>query len=443
MASRLIALILWLCLGAVPALGCSADDMLEFIGTLEAPRGYDTIYTGITHMPPRPVTSMSVGEVLEWQAEAARTSVSTASGRYQIIRPTLQGLVDQGVVSRSDRFDERTQDRLGEHLLREAGWGRPGLSAVEQANRVAGVWAALPKVSGAGRGQSAYEGIAGNRALTSPDVYLGLISCEIALEDAIRVSEGIRTVTLQLINVDRFLEQISEVAAELQIPLARAALALIAALAIIDFSLAFARAAINGDDLGTIVSMKFTKLIIVGFFVFLLAKGPQLVDLVSASAQAIADLGRDGFTFSFGALGREKMSATIAMIEQSRREALGVFVGVVVAAILMVLLGGLQLALIAYYYAQSFVIMTVALFGLGFGGFENTRTIALRFLKAFLGSALLLGTAMLTILITVEMLRTARQEAVGLTLAILGLMIEVLALTLVFAVPQAARKLAA
>ena len=61
---------------------------------------------------------MRVDEVLDWQRQAVRgASVSSAAGRYQIIRPTLQRLVDAGLVAPGAIFDAATQDRLAQHLL--------------------------------------------------------------------------------------------------------------------------------------------------------------------------------------------------------------------------------------------------------------------------------------------------------------------------------------
>ena len=73
---------------------------------------------------------MRVEEVLAWQRNTVRQgSVSSAARSYQIIRPTLQRLVDQGVVSPSETFDAVTQDRLGRHLLRETGYRAGDTSA--------------------------------------------------------------------------------------------------------------------------------------------------------------------------------------------------------------------------------------------------------------------------------------------------------------------------
>jgi hypothetical protein len=61
----------------------------------------------------RSLTEMTVGEVMDLQARG----VLHATGRYQIIQTTLAGLVKNGKASRSDLYDQATQDRLAIALL--------------------------------------------------------------------------------------------------------------------------------------------------------------------------------------------------------------------------------------------------------------------------------------------------------------------------------------
>jgi len=159
--------------------GGNAGGLLDLIGRLEAPQGYAQVYGGTRLDPPRPITTMTVGEVLDWQSRSvAAGSASSAAGRYQIIRPTLSGLVSQGAVSRSDRFDQATQDRLAGVLMERRGLSsyRSGrMSAETFANNLAKEWASLPVVTGGKRGRSYYAGDGLNNALTTPDTVLKTI----------------------------------------------------------------------------------------------------------------------------------------------------------------------------------------------------------------------------------------------------------------------------
>ena len=155
--------------GAMPP----ATAILDFIGNLEAPGGYDQVHAAVPAAPPERLTEMTVGEVLDWQARIRPTAVSTAAGRYQIIRPTLARLVRRYGIASGQLFDAETQDALAVRLLEECGYRRAGAAAF--ANCLAGVWAALPRVSGPGAGLSAWHGTAGNRALATPAAVLDLL----------------------------------------------------------------------------------------------------------------------------------------------------------------------------------------------------------------------------------------------------------------------------
>ena len=142
--------------------------LLDLIGRLEAPRGYDDYYRGVAAPPPAPLTAMTVAGVLAWQARIDVRSKSEAAGRYQITEATLRRLVRRLGVPGSARFDAALQDRLAGHLLDRAGWPafRAGrLTPRAFGTRLAGTWAALPVLKGRTRGLSRYHGLAGNRAL--------------------------------------------------------------------------------------------------------------------------------------------------------------------------------------------------------------------------------------------------------------------------------------
>ena len=157
----------------------TTTDLLTFIRALEAPRGYDDYERRIRTPPPRPLTAMTVGEVLDWQVRLRRAgAVSTAAGGYQIIYPTLARLVSRYGISRSARFDAPLQDRLAQLLIAECGPPGPRSTHPRYGNCLARIWAALPLTHGTGAGQSAHQGLAGNTALTTPETVLALLAGE-------------------------------------------------------------------------------------------------------------------------------------------------------------------------------------------------------------------------------------------------------------------------
>ncbi|WP_245427161.1 hypothetical protein [Mesorhizobium sp. YM1C-6-2] len=160
----------------VPA---GAAMLLDFIGGIEAPRGYDTIYGNNQGKLPKPVTSMTLAEVQSEQGSWTKRFGSSATGRYQFMKATLSGLIAELGLSPSQKLDANLQDRLGYHLLKRRGYeafvaGK--ISAAEFGKRLAQEWASLPVLvdtQGASRrvrrGQSYYAGDGLNKSLIAPE----------------------------------------------------------------------------------------------------------------------------------------------------------------------------------------------------------------------------------------------------------------------------------
>ena len=154
-----------------------ASDILALVRAVEAPRGYDDYERRIPVAPQRPLTRMTLGEVLDWQKRVRDARApSTAAGAYQVIRPTLQRLVRRHGLDRDALFDRAMQDRIARLLISECGDPGPPSRHAAHGNCLAGIWAGLPLTSGPRKGQSAYRGVAGNRALTRPETVLAVLA---------------------------------------------------------------------------------------------------------------------------------------------------------------------------------------------------------------------------------------------------------------------------
>jgi len=101
-------------------------------GTATLPGSYSGPFGGMQQHKGKKLTQMTVGEIMELQkeksgmsnAEWVRQGRLHAVGRYQIIGPTLAGLVKRGVIKTSDKFDETTQDVAAMSLLKSGGIGQ-------------------------------------------------------------------------------------------------------------------------------------------------------------------------------------------------------------------------------------------------------------------------------------------------------------------------------
>lgn len=130
---------------------------------------YDVVYGGIkgSYLPPRPITQMTIGEVLDWQDSIDRFHPSEAAGAPQIMEDTLRGLYRPAGIPLTQLYDAETQDRLAIALLKRRGlddYLAGKITAEAFCNALAREWASLPLVTGPKKGKSYYGGDGLNRA---------------------------------------------------------------------------------------------------------------------------------------------------------------------------------------------------------------------------------------------------------------------------------------
>lgn len=152
--------------------------LLDFIGDIEAPLGYDTVYGNNQRKLKKPVTNMTLAEVQSAQSGWSKTFGSSATGRYQFMKKTLGELIAELRLSTSQKLDANLQDRLAYHLLKRRGYSEfmaGKISRAEFGKRLAQEWASFPVLAdtqGAhrkvARGQSYYAGDGLNKALVGP-----------------------------------------------------------------------------------------------------------------------------------------------------------------------------------------------------------------------------------------------------------------------------------
>ncbi|MDD9727242.1 hypothetical protein PVV74_17415 [Roseovarius sp. SK2] len=146
----------------------SIKRLLDFIAKPESGGDYNIVYGGIARKdrPSKPLTSMTIGEVLDWQDSIDPFYPSEAAGKYQIMEDTLRGLYREAGLTRNDKFDESGQDYLATQLLRRRGLtdymsGR--ITPLKFAQNLSKEWASLPctikdRKGRPARGQSYYAG---------------------------------------------------------------------------------------------------------------------------------------------------------------------------------------------------------------------------------------------------------------------------------------------
>lgn len=154
--------------------------LLDFIGGIEAPKGFDTIYGNNQKHLPKPLTSMTYGDIVDAQVEWSKRFGSSAAGRYQFMRATLIDIAKAIPDLRGDLvFSRDLQNRLGYYLLLRRGYDDfvAGKTAIiEFGKALAQEWASFPVLAdckgahrNVKRGQSYYAGDGLNKALVKPE----------------------------------------------------------------------------------------------------------------------------------------------------------------------------------------------------------------------------------------------------------------------------------
>jgi hypothetical protein len=165
--------------GAAPAMAQSVNDQsfLDLVGSIEGPDGYNDVVQGATSQPPKPLTEMTIAEVLDYQRQLQlQGSTSTAVGRYQFIRKTLSYIVSKHQIDPQTKFSKRIQDDLARQMMRNCNFYDSGTPVEKVGNCLARAWAALPVLSGENAGLSHYDGVAGNAALTTREEVLAALN---------------------------------------------------------------------------------------------------------------------------------------------------------------------------------------------------------------------------------------------------------------------------
>lgn len=180
--------------------------LLDFIGNIEAPKGYGTIYANKQNTLAKPLTSMTVDEVIASGPSWTRAHKSSAAGRYQFMNATLKELKKELGLRGTQIFDANLQDRLAFHLLIRRGYesfmaGK--LSVPAFGKLLAQEWASLPVLADTKgqkrdvkRGQSFYAGDGLNKSLVKPEAVEAAIALAKKVADTF-VQEPTKPVALK------------------------------------------------------------------------------------------------------------------------------------------------------------------------------------------------------------------------------------------------------
>lgn len=152
--------------------------ILEVVARGESGGNYNAYFGNGSNTKLR-FTDMTIQEVMEWQADFVKQgSPSNAVGKYQIIGPTLSGLVRELKISMQERFDAEMQDRMAIALINRRGaeaFVKGRLSKEQFAANLSMEWASLPRVVGPNADESYYAGDGLNKAHIGRDEVLAAV----------------------------------------------------------------------------------------------------------------------------------------------------------------------------------------------------------------------------------------------------------------------------
>ncbi len=153
----------------------SGNPLLELIGQHESGGDYSVAYSSTVKGGIHPsingksLEECTINEVLAWQKSYTDAgSPSSAAGKYQMIRKTLAGCVEEMGLTGNEVFDAKMQDRIAMHLLERRGLEKylnGSITEEKFMSRIAREWASMPK-DRSGRG--AYDGDGLNMAGAKP-----------------------------------------------------------------------------------------------------------------------------------------------------------------------------------------------------------------------------------------------------------------------------------
>jgi hypothetical protein len=157
----------------------SYTQLLHVIAKGESKGNYNAYFSNAANSSIN-FTAMPVAEVMKWQSDYVHQgSPSNAVGKYQIIGPTLTGLVNELGVDTNQPFDQVTQDKMAIALIERRGaeaYVNGELTREEFAANLAKEWAALPRVIGEKSDESYYASDGLNKSRIGVDEVLNAIT---------------------------------------------------------------------------------------------------------------------------------------------------------------------------------------------------------------------------------------------------------------------------
>lgn len=171
--------------------------------------------------------------------------------------------------------------------------------------------------------------------------------------------------------------------------LVAAARTLLGSLLLIELVLAVGRAVVRGSDLGELFATVMQRILIAGFYLFLMDSLPGLGGmngLVGRSAEALAGLGSGGQAIKPSDILSQSLATASSIYGAS--SGIAETISAALIGIIIVLLSAITIAMVVVVYVEIHVVFGLGIIALGFGGFSGTDGIARGYLMAGIAKSL-------------------------------------------------------
>ena len=241
--------------------------------------------------------------------------------------------------------------------------------------------------------------------------------------------------------LDSLVRMVEQVSSGMSDNIANAAITLLYTLAAIEFAWTFARGTLQGEGLSVLLTKLIVRLVTVGVLVLCLNFGDQLVRLVIDSAVAVARVGGSTAEPSPSAILSQALNMVGRLLGEVSVLSPGHSVGLVLVSVAVAITAAAMAAFVVVVYAELYLAAVAGLLGLGFGGLESTRDIAMSYLRMLIGMGFKLLTLLIVNGLVMATLETTFQADGDLFSAIQILIIQVVGLILILRLPTAVERI--
>ena len=221
--------------------------------------------------------------------------------------------------------------------------------------------------------------------------------------------------------------------------IADVAIQLLYTLAVIEGAWTFGKGAIQGEGFAALLLRMIVRAVVVGLFYLLLTWGDDLVRLAIDSAIAVA--GVAGITTEPSPSGvlSQALETVGRLLGELSILSPGHSVGLVLVGMAVAITAAAMAAMIVLVYAELYLMAVAGLLGLGFGGLEATRDMAVNYIRMLVAKGFKLLTLLVVNGLVMGTLDAAFQTAGDNSLfgALQLLIVQIVGLVLMLQLPSA------